>query len=189
MHCDYHCQKSNIVYYSTYCLDLYGSQLWNYSKNDVNAFYNYIAWRKVVRRIWKIPSTTHCNLLPAINKSLPIEFLMEKRCAKFIWSCFNSHNLIVRNISMAAKISSFSDFGDNYRYLSYKYGIGIHVWHLPLCKLYKCFDVFLLNHHKTIANGVFIRDPCLLRENNIVDDDQDLTSTELTYMIDFLCTS
>ena len=88
---------------------------------------------------------------------------------------------------MAAKISSFSDFGDNYRYLSYKYGIGIHVWHSPLCKLYKCFDLFLRNHHKTIANGVFIRDLCLLRENNIVYDGQDLTSTELTYMIDFLC--
>ena len=89
----------------TYCLDLYGLQLWKYSKNDVNAFY--IAWRKVVRRIWKIQSTTHCNLLPAINKSLPIEFF---RCAKFVWSCFNSHNLIVKNISMAAKIPSFSDF-------------------------------------------------------------------------------
>ena len=67
--------------------------------------------------------------------------------------------------------------------------IGIHVWHLPLCKLYKCVDLFLLNHHKTIANGVFIHDLCLLIDNNIVDDDQDLTSTELTYMIDFLCTS
>ena len=145
--------KSKLI--DTYCLDLYGSQLWKYSKNDVNAFYT--AWRKVVRRIWKIPSTTHCNLLPSINKFLPIEFLMEKRCAKFIWSCFNSHNLIVRNISLAAKISSFSDFGDNYRYLSYKYGIGIHVWHLPLCKLSKCFDLYLLNHHNTIANGVFIR--------------------------------
>ena len=62
--------KSKLM--DTYCLDLYGSQLWKYSKNDVNAFY--IAWRKVVRRFWKIPSTTHCNLLPAINKSLPIEF-------------------------------------------------------------------------------------------------------------------
>ena len=109
----------------TYCLDLHGSQLWKYSKNHVNAFYT--AWRKVVRRIWKIPSPTHRNLLRSINKSLPIEFLMEKSCAKLIWSCFNSHNLIVRNISLAAKISSFSDFGDNYRYLSYKYGIGIHV--------------------------------------------------------------
>ena len=55
---------------------------------------------------------------------------------------------------MAAKISSFSDFSDNYRYLSYKYGIRKHVWHLLLCKFYKCFDWFLLNHHKTIANGV-----------------------------------
>ena len=66
--------KSKLM--DTYCLDLYGSQLWKYSKNDVNAFYT--AWRKVVRRIWKIPSTTHCNLKPSINKSLPIEFLMEK---------------------------------------------------------------------------------------------------------------
>ena len=96
---------------------------------------------------------------------------------------------MVWNISLAAKISIFSDLGDNYRYLSYKYVIGIHVWHLPLSKLYKCFDLYPLNHHNTIANGVFIRDLCLLRENNIVVDDQDLTSTELTYMIDLLCTS
>ena len=86
---------------------------------------------------------------------------------------------------MAAKISSFSDFDDNYRYQSYKYGIGIHVWYLPISKLCKCFDLFLLNYHKTIANGVFIRDLFLLRESNIVVDDQDLTNTELTYMIDF----
>ena len=174
--------KSKLI--DTFCLDLYGSQLWKYSKNDVNAFYT--AWRKVVRQIWKISSTTHCNLLPFINKSLPIEFL--KRCAKYSWSCFNSHNFIVTNISLAPKISSFSDFGDSYRFLSYIYGIGIHVWHLPLCTLYKCFDLYLLNHHNTIANRVFIRDLYLLRENNIVVDDQDLTSTELTYMIDFLCT-
>ena len=40
-----------------------------------------------------------------------------------------------------------------------------------------------------IADGVFIRDLCLLRENNIVVADQDLTCTELTFMIDHLCTS
>ena len=53
----------------------------------------------------------------------------------------------------------------------------MHVWHLPLCKLNKCFDLYLLKHHNTIADGAFIRDLCLLRENNIVVDDQDLTST------------
>ena len=50
------------------------------------------------------------------------------------------------------------------------------------------FDLYLLNHHNTIANGVFILDLCLIRENNIVVDDQDLTSPELTFMIELLCT-
>ena len=59
------------------------------------------------------------------------------------------------------------------QYLSYKYGIGIHVWHynLPLCKLYKRFVLYLLIHHNSIADGVFIRDLCLLRDNNIAVDD------------------
>ena len=56
----------------TYCLDLYGSQLWNYSKHDVNHFY--VAWRKTIRRLWKIPNTTHCNLLSSINSSKPINW-------------------------------------------------------------------------------------------------------------------
>ena len=85
---------------------------------------------------------------------------------------------------MAASTSICSDSGDNYRYLTYKYGIGIHVWHLPLCKLYKCFDLYLLNHHNTMADSVFIRDLCVFRENNIVVNNQDLTSTDLTCMID-----
>ena len=82
---------------------------------------------------------------------------------------------------MAVKISSFKDFGDNYRYLSYKCGLGIHVWHLHvlLRKLCKWFHLYLLNHHNTIANGVFICDLCLMKENNVVVDDQHLTSTDL----------
>ena len=39
--------KSKLM--DTYCLVLYGLQLWMYSKNDVNAFYT--ACQKVVRRI------------------------------------------------------------------------------------------------------------------------------------------
>ena len=35
---------------------------------------------------------------------------------------------------------SVSSFGDNHRYLNFKYKRGNHVWDSPLCKLYKCFD-------------------------------------------------
>ena len=46
---------------STYCMDLYGSQLWNYGAGYPETFY--VAWRKVTRLIWKLPFRTHCNLL------------------------------------------------------------------------------------------------------------------------------
>ena len=122
----------------TYCLDLYWSQLWNYSKHDVNHYY--VAWRKTIRRLGKIANTTHGNLLSSINSSEPILYKLEKKCAKFIWSCLNSHNCVIKNITLYAKSRSSSDFGDKYRYLSYKYNIRIHLWNLPLCKLDKCCD-------------------------------------------------
>ena len=46
--------KSKLL--ATYCLDLYGSQLWNYSRHDVQSFY--VAWRKTIRRLWKLPNTS-----------------------------------------------------------------------------------------------------------------------------------
>ena len=114
----------------SYCLDVYGSQLWIYSKHDVDMFF--IAWRKSIQRLWKIPNTTHCNLLSSINSSVPIVINLKRRCAKFIWSCLNRYNSIVKTIVNSAKCSSVQNFGDNYRYLSYKYKIGNHVWDSPL---------------------------------------------------------
>ena len=55
-------------------------------------------------------------------------------CAKFIWSCLNSDNSIVKTIAKSAKCSSVLNFIDNYRYLSYNYKIGNHVWDPPLRK-------------------------------------------------------
>ena len=45
---------------STYCLHSYRSSLWNYSKDRVNGMF--VAWPKVVHRLWKLPNMTHCNL-------------------------------------------------------------------------------------------------------------------------------
>ena len=72
---DIPCDVKTILLH-TYCLDLYGSQLWNYSKHDVNQFY--VAWRKTIRRLCKIPNTTHCNLLSSINSSEPILYKLGK---------------------------------------------------------------------------------------------------------------
>ena len=76
--------------FNTYCMNIYGSPLWKYyDKNLVEVFY--VAWRKSLRRVWKISNATHNNLLPFILNCHPINVILEKRCIKFVWSLYNSN--------------------------------------------------------------------------------------------------
>ena len=77
------------VLYNSYCMNVYGSQLWCFNDHKlINRFC--VAWRKTIRRIWHIYKRTHNSLLHTINNCLPIDLLLEKRCFKFIWNLFNS---------------------------------------------------------------------------------------------------
>ena len=53
---------SNMI--STYCLDAYASQLWDYEDKRIEKYY--VACRKAMRKVVKIPNLAHCNLLPVI---------------------------------------------------------------------------------------------------------------------------
>ena len=151
---------------SIYCLDLYGSQLWNFSSTDVQTFF--VAWRKSIRRLWILPTTTHCLLLPHINDCISIEFVLGQRCAKFIWSCLNSSNTIIETIAISAISRGNSTIGDNSRYLSYKYIIGFHIWMLSLNDVVKCISLYMSNQDNSLyfAHGTIIRDLCLARDNH-----------------------
>ena len=63
---------------------------------------SYVAWRKTIRRLWELPNTTHCSLLQSINDCIPIEIILEQRCAKFIWLSLNSTNTIIKTIALLA---------------------------------------------------------------------------------------
>ena len=62
--------------FNSYCMSLYGSQLWNYeNKSGMDSLY--VAWRKCVRCMFNIPCNTHCklarmhcvcNIQPAYNR-------------------------------------------------------------------------------------------------------------------------
>ena len=77
-------------------------------------------------------------IIAHINDCISIEFVLEQRCAKFIWSCLNSSNTIIKTIAISAISSGIFTFGDNYRYLSYKYNFGFHIWMLSLNDVVKC---------------------------------------------------
>ena len=75
--------------FNTYCMNIYGSPLWKYyDKNLLEVFY--VAWRKSLRRVWKISNVTHNNLLPFIHNCHPIDVILEKRCIKFVWSLYKT---------------------------------------------------------------------------------------------------
>ena len=56
----------------TYCLDAYASLLWNYEDKRIEKYY--VAWRKEMRKVWKLPNLIHFNLLPVITNCLPIKY-------------------------------------------------------------------------------------------------------------------
>ena len=108
--------------------------------------------------------------------------------SKFIWSCLNSDNSIVKTIANSAKCSSVSNFEDNYRYVSYNYKIGNHVWDSPLCKLHKCFDLYMSHTITGFPEGSFIRDLCLIRDDYTVFNNCAIIKEKLGF-INHLCTS
>ena len=67
------------------------------------------------------PIPLHCSLLPSINDCIPIDIVLEQRCAKFIWSCLNSYNTINKTTALSAISSgNCSTFFLRRRFISMK---------------------------------------------------------------------
>ena len=66
------------VLYNSYCMNVYGPQLWYFNDyKSVERFY--IAWRKTIRRIWRLDKRTHNVLINLLNRCLPINLILEKK--------------------------------------------------------------------------------------------------------------
>ena len=51
-----------------------------------------------MRKVWKLPNLTHCNVLLVITNCLPLNIILEKILLKSICSIINSENRIVNNV-------------------------------------------------------------------------------------------
>ena len=123
----------------------------------------YAAWRKAVRKLWRLPYTTHCNLLHTFNNSLPIEISLEKRSVKSIWSCVNSENDVIKTISRLSRKLPRSFFCQNYRYFSYKYSILPHQWYESYNSVPHSIMDYISQNCTDHNYGIMIRDLCFLQ--------------------------
>ena len=113
--------------FKTYCMPMYGSQLWDYSNDAVNAYF--ISWRKAIRYVLNLPIRTHCKLLHHICEDLPIHEQMYSRFIKFYRSVLNSPNQLTCFCAKLAQQGSNSSVGNSTTMISKYLNISRYTLH------------------------------------------------------------
>ena len=102
--------------FRSYCSSYYGCVIWNFNSSHIKRLH--VMWRKIARRIWNVPNTTHCNLIPTMMSSYCIKTQLWLRYAKFLHNSIVSNNSLVKMCAHLSHISN-TPFANNRRSLSY----------------------------------------------------------------------
>ena len=137
----------------------------------------YCSWRVAVRKIWRVPNITHCNLLPYLAGCIDIKLWFARRSINFINNICNSDNIVVRTIANMGLHGSYSIIGGNKRYLENNFSFSVKninkMWH-------DSYDVENARIAEQVKELCSIRDRCV--------SDSILSYGECKDIIAFLCT-
>ena len=81
----------------SYCSDFYGSVLWDQAHKCIEDVA--IAWRKGLKRVWASLSELILRWWRLFCGLLQLKAELACRCAKFITSCLNSSNCVIRLVA------------------------------------------------------------------------------------------
>ena len=167
--------------HSTYWMSLYGCELFNYNRNYISELY--VAWRKVIRKIFKLPMRTHNYIVCGIVES--VNTILDRRIAKYILNVINSDNTTLTSLINSFLNCESSIFAENYRYIMYKYNIPSTLWR-------RDFKTLILNISYTDdindwqrINISTIQELCKMRDGILYSG---LNTQEIQVLIDFICT-
>ena len=107
--------------FNVHCMSAYGSVLWDFSSQGVNAFYT--AWRKSIRRLLRLPLRTHNELLPGICADISAEGKLRTRFLNFYRKCLSSSNSCIKLCANLALRGSRSDTAKSANFICCKYNI------------------------------------------------------------------
>ena len=100
-----------------------------------------------------------------------------------------STNTIIKTIALSAISSVNSTFGDDYRYLSFKYNIASHIWFLSLNEATKFISLYISIHEHALysSHGAIIFYLCLARDD-YHHPEHLLSCNEIKELIEYLLT-
>ena len=167
--------------HKTYCMHMYGCELWNLSCNYIKDCK--VAWRKIKRRIWNIPPRTHNNLVSNITDN--IDTIIEIRMVRFIFNSINHSKSTCKNVLRVKLLSVNSTFAVNYQYLSFKFGLTEADWYTSLDHLLgKVKKKITLLHPQPVLCGV-LKELCDIRDNTSLCDIAD--KNDIAVLINDIC--
>ena len=108
-----------------YCTSFYGSlflPFYNDTMDDV-----YKAWRMAVRRVWRVPWRTHCEILPHLAGVMPPELSFAKSAISFTNLLLKSENPVVKMITGMGIYGYHSVLGQNTKFLINRYKLNSNV--------------------------------------------------------------
>ena len=84
--------------FQSYCLSCYGSPLWDLScRKTMDKLF--VTWRKCLRRVLKIPTRTHCDLLPIIIDSDDLATQLHRWFLNYLINACRSKNMLIKTAS------------------------------------------------------------------------------------------
>ena len=151
--------------HSIYCMSLYGCELWNYNSKYVNDIF--IAWRKVMRKLFRLPYRTHNYIICGVVECITVK--LDRRLCKFIHSMLNSNNMTVKELLRHFMNCDSSVIAENVRYIMHKYDISVFLWYGDLSSIIskikinrKEFSDYQLSNIETIRELCNVRDGIIL---------------------------
>ena len=104
------------------CCSFYGSQAWQINSIDYKPIC--VTWNKSVRKILKLPYTTHTWILGPLLDQSHIHYQLQVRTLRFISLMYNSRNVLITACVKSAINNANSLLGHNIAYFRNNYGIN-----------------------------------------------------------------
>jgi hypothetical protein len=188
--------KSCVIHklFQSYCMSMYGCELWLLSNTHINDLC--VSWRKSLRRVWRLPFTTHCYILPLLCQCLSLEDEISRRSLSFIIDCVRNSSRLVRAIANYGIIYGRynSILGHNALLCSIKYSFDL----CDICRPNggvnaRCLVNTFFNsqiEERQVQTVNFLHELILLRDNVLVLSNNLIFSREeLDVYINGICTA
>ncbi len=154
--------------FKQYCCSFYGAPLWLLSSQGVSDAC--IAWRKALRKIWKLSPMTHCDVVALEVESKPLEVSLRQRFCKFSTGIDKYGLDVLKTVVNVARSNPFSVYCNNYVEISGMYDDLNVCYNMIMNNWCNCISEELRSNVSVLRDMIDIRDGVKECDSLCIDD-------------------